>query len=427
MRAVLLGLAGLVISVWMALSVHSQAEADWRPWRSGPDFGSREPARKDRATERPPTLQSVLASRETLQAMSQAIERYQRLASGGGWQPIPSGPRLKFGVRDDRVRHLRRRLEATGDLQPGRGDQSGFDHDVEAAVQRFQERHGLTPSGDVNQLTLRALNQSPQQLLHRLRLNRQRLEALVSSVSGRRYILVNIPAYELQAVSGGGLDLSSVVVVGKPATPTPELKAAVKAVDFLPYWHVPQSIAQRALIPAVKKDPDYLERERIRAFASWGGEEVDTSQVNWWSPQGERLVFRQDPGPFNALGLIRIDIPNRHIVYMHDTPLKKLFSYYLRPYSAGCVRVDRVQDLTLWLLSGEGGWSAARLADSLQSGRQQTVTLSQPVPVHFAYISAWATAGGEAHFRIDVYDKDGEGRQTVRLDDNSADTRRVAP
>jgi L,D-transpeptidase YcbB len=218
--------------------------------------------------------------------------------------------------------------------------------------------------------------------------------------------LVNIPAYELQAVNAGRLELYSRVITGKPNTRTPEISARIQALNTLPYWHVPQSIARRQLIPAIKKDPAYLAKHRIRVFTSWGGEEIDPRSVNWWAPQGQRYVFRQDPGPQNALGLLRLDMPNKHIVYMHDTPLKKLYDYYLRPYSAGCVRVQKVFGVGEWLLRGDGSPATGQLTARIGQGRRATIKLKTPVDVHFVYISAWATRQGIAHFRPDIYRRD---------------------
>ncbi len=427
-------IVGAILQVATALPA-APAGVQWLPWekrdpnRIGDTIDTQRgnERRSDQADAPPQMLQTVLVGSATDEAMGRAIERYQRIVAAGGWQPIPAGPKLKLNTRGNRVVYLRRRLQATGDLAEVRGDPRVFNQNVATALERFQLRHGLTPSGEVNRLTLRALNQSAQQLLHRLQVNRQRLRSLAAQTRGRRYILVNIPAYELQAVTNGRLDLSSAVVVGKPATPTPEVTAAVRAVDFMPYWNVPQSIAQRALIPAVQKDPAYLDRERIRVFAGYGGAELNSTQVNWRAPQGDRLFFRQDPGPFNALGLIRLDMPNQHTVYMHDTPLKKLFKFYLRPYSAGCVRVQKIQELTLWLLSAVGGWDAVRLTDALQAGQQQTIPLPQPVPVHFVYVSAWATGAGDAQFRMDIYDKDGSAARTAEAEDWDARPQPVAP
>lgn len=418
-RAVRFAVAGITPLIFT-----TDVYAQWNPFKDVGVPSSRPQQRQNRAHADSPVPNSfVLASRQTLAALNQAILQYEQIVTAGGWRAIPAGETLKYGSRDRRVSVLRYRLQMTGELNRGNPSSPDYDRDVQDAVLRFQQRHGLTPSGNVNRFTLRALNVSAQQRLNQLRLNRGRLRGLVKNTDGRRYILVNIPGYELQAVSNGQLQIASRVVVGKPATPTPEVSASVRAVNFLPYWHVPQSIAHRALIPTVQKNPNYLAKEHIRVFTSWGGQELDSRQVNWWAPQGKRYVFRQDPGPFNALGLIRLDMPNRHIVYMHDTPLKKLFKYYLRPYSAGCVRVEQVQQLAGWLLSGESGWGDAGVARALQAGQQQTVKLSRPVPVHFAYISAWATADGQAHFRMDIYDKDktdGREARTARWETGSS-------
>ena len=142
---------------------------------------------------------------------------------------------------------------------------------------------------------------------------------LLPHTQGRPYVLVNVPSYELQVVAQGQVLLYSRVVVGKTATQTPTVRATIRAVDLMPYWHVPPGIAERAIIPAVRKDPTYLARERIRVFSAWGGVEIDPATVNWHAPQASRYVFRQDPGPHNALGLVRIDMPNNFTVYMHDT------------------------------------------------------------------------------------------------------------
>lgn len=421
-KFVLLGMA-----LAASLIVQGTAQAQFRPFGGlfGGDGDRQERQDRQSRPERhiPSTAQYTLISPETDAGLGRAIQFYQQIVSAGGWRAIPEGPTLKYGVRDQRVVALRHRLMATGDLTRGNPNSPDFDQDVRDGVTNFQTRHGLTPSGDVNRFTINALNIPAPQRLAQLNLNRKRLRDLLGRTGKGRYIVVNIPGYELQAVSNGQLQLTSRVVVGKPATPTPEVSASVRAVNFLPYWHVPESIAKRALIPAVKKDPQYLSREQIRVYASWGGAELNPAQVNWWAPQGERLVFRQDPGPQNALGLIRLDMPNKHIVYMHDTPLKKLFDYHLRPYSAGCVRVQQVQDVAAWLL----GWNPAQIQQAVSSGQQQTVNLNAPVPVYFAYISAWASGNGVARFRTDIYDKDGSSARTAQEAQWSTAVQKIEP
>ncbi len=358
----------------------------------------------DRATRGEPLLTS-----RTLAGLDNAIRRYEEIARRGGWPEIPGRSTLRPGSEGSRVEALRRRLIATGDLAVAPVRTALYDAELQRAVAAYQQRMGLTPTGIANTRTLTMLNVPARQRHRQLVLNRDRIAALLPQLSRSRYVLVNIPAFELQAIDTGRVALFSRVIVGKPTTPTPEISAAIKAINLLPYWHVPQSIATRALVPKIQEDIHYLDREHIRVFSSWGGEELDPRSINWWAPQeGQRFVFRQDPGPFNALGLVRLDMPNREIVYMHDTPLKRLFNYALRPYSAGCVRVQNVLDLAGWLAEGGAGLTKADLMRMINAGQRETIDLREPVPVHFAYVSAWVTGDGTTHFRPDIYDKDQE-------------------
>jgi murein L,D-transpeptidase YcbB/YkuD len=208
-------------------------------------------------------------------------------------------------------------------------------------------------------------------------------------------------------VSKGQVLLYSRVVVGKTSTQTPTVRATIRAVDLMPYWHVPPGIAERAIIPAVRKDPTYLARERIRVFSAWGGTEIDPATVNWHAPQASRYVFRQDPGPHNALGLVRIDMPNNFTVYMHDTPMKRLFASRARPFSAGCVRVQNIFALAGLLLGEDEVSVQRRLEPLLMSGTKTTLKVTTPVPVYFTYLTAWADREGRVEFRHDLYGKDG--------------------
>ena len=290
--------ATLVLVLAGAGASSVQAQDDWIKRAMGKR--DKQPAAQRRTGDvNPYAARNIVISPGTLANIDRALQRYERLAQSPGWPSLPKGRALKVGDGGDRVKILIRRLVATGDLDARalRSKRASFDKTVEAAVKRFQFRNGLTPSGRVNSYTRSALNVTAEHRRDQLIQNRQRLAELLQQTQGRRYVFVNIPAYELQAVNGGRLEIYSRVVLGKPSTPTPAISAKIKALNTLPYWHVPQSIAQRQLIPAIKKDPNYLAKQRIRVFASWGGEEIDPRAVNWWAPQGQRFVFRQEPGP----------------------------------------------------------------------------------------------------------------------------------
>jgi murein L,D-transpeptidase YcbB/YkuD len=364
------------------------------------------PAHAQRQRALPPEPSTIpWVSPASIQELQGAIAAYQRIVAAGGLPALPNRITLRPGDSDANVATLRRHLEMTGDLRRG-GNSYAYDAAVEAGVKRYQLRNGLEPSGVVYGITQRSMNVPADTRLRQLQLNLSRMQEILPKLAAPRQILMNSASFELQALSGGQVQLTSRTIAGKRGTPTPNVSATLQALNIYPFWHVPGSIAKAALIPMVRKDPSYLYKEHIRVFSSFGGEEIDPSLVNWWGPEAERYVFRQDPGPHNALGILRFDMPNKHIVYMHDTPMKNLFDYYERANSAGCVRIQRYVDLADWLLGGQDGWTRPALEGALAEGRAKTIKLARPVPVHFIYLTAWAE-NGVIQFRNDLYNRDG--------------------
>ena len=345
-------------------------------------------------------------SAQTEQSLVSAVDFYQRIVAAGGWPKLPGRITLRPGGSDESVVILRKRLKMTRDLPANARGDYAFDDNVVEAVKRFQRRNGLEPTGVVYGITLRSLNVPAKTRLRQLQANLARIQALLPKLTGSpKYIIMNSASFELQGIQNGRVAITSRVISGKRATPTPNVSAQVRAINILPYWHVPRTIAKRALIPAIRKNPSYLYKERIRVFSTFGGDEVDPSTVNWWGPEATRYVFRQDPGPQNALGVLRFDMPNKHIVYMHDTPMKNLFGYFERAYSAGCVRLQNFLNVADWLIDGQGSWTTARIQAVVASGKPQTIKLAHPVPVHFIYLTAWVT-NGVVEFRNDLYNLD---------------------
>jgi murein L,D-transpeptidase YcbB/YkuD len=345
-------------------------------------------------------------SAQTEQSLVSAVDFYQSIVAAGGWPKLPGRITLRPGDSDESVVILRKRLKMTRDLPANARGDYAFDDNVVEAVKRFQRRNGLEPTGVVYGITLRSLNVPAKTRLRQLQANLARIHALLPKLTGSpKYIIMNSASFELQGIQNGRVAITSRVISGKRATPTPDVSAQVRTINILPYWHVPRTIAKRALIPAIRKNPSYLYKERIRVFSTFGGDEVDPSTVNWWGPEATRYVFRQDPGPQNALGVLRFDMPNKHIVYMHDTPMKNLFGYFERAYSAGCVRLQNFLNIADWLIAGQGSWTTARIQAVVASGKPQTIKLAHPVPVHFIYLTAWVT-NGVVEFRNDLYNLD---------------------
>jgi len=354
----------------------------------------------------PEPTQQAFISTEGIARISRAIEAYKNIARSGDWQPLPNRITLRLGDSDANVAILRRRLEATGDVARSAHDPYTFDPALEAGVKRYQMRNGIEPTGIVYGITQRLLNVPIQTRIHQLEVNLARMQQLLPTLATiPKYVVMNAASAELQGIRNGQVEFTSRTIAGKRATPTPALQAQVQAINTLPFWHVPGTIAKAQLIPAVRKDISYLAKERIRVFSVFGGEEVNPATVNWWAPDAERFVFRQDPGPQNALGVMRFDMPNKHIVYMHDTPMKPLFQDFERAFSAGCVRIQKFYNLADWLLEGQDGWNAQRLQQEVQNASQRTIKLTKPVPVFFIYLTAWVD-GNVVHFRNDLYNRD---------------------
>jgi murein L,D-transpeptidase YcbB/YkuD len=253
--------------------------------------------------------------------------------------------------------------------------------------------------------------------LNQLRLNVGRIRELMATPVEERYVLVNVPAFQLEAVAKYEVQRRHRVIVGRTERQSPSVKATIRALNFFPYWRVPDSVAHLDLIPRLLKEPDYLANEKIRVLDAAASREVDPQTVDWSAPAAQKLKFRQDPGPQNALGLVRIDMPNEHTVYMHDTPMKPLFQQRSRAFSAGCVRVEGVFDLVDWLASYEPNYGGAgRAQEIVDAGQAVDVTLTRPVPVYFTYITAWAERDGEVEFRPDIYGRDGAVDQIAEMD-----------
>lgn len=405
-------LAALVLIAAHVAPQHASAEEWWQ----GFGFGYSDQQSSEQKEAKKPEPQNDLRtdgmpwrSDEMLLAIEKSMGLYQRIVSSGGWAEIPGNRSMRPGEDDERVPTLRKRLIATGDMKKGYSDSYSYDSDVVEGVQRFQARHGLRESGRVDRPTLAALNVSAQGRLDQLRLNYQRVSELLQQQVDQRYVLVNVPAFQLEAVDNFNVEQRHRVIVGRLGRDTPSLRASIRAMNFFPFWRVPDSVAKLDLIPKLQKEPQYLAQEKIRVFQdNFNGMELDPAQIDWTQADYQKIKFKQDPGEQNALGLVRLDMPNSEGVYMHDTPMKQLFSQASRPFSAGCVRVQGVFELAEWLAKFEPGWEQpGRVQEVLSQGQAVDLNLGRPVPVFFTYITAWADQNGRVQFRADIYNRDG--------------------
>jgi len=341
----------------------------------------------------------------TAQTTDHAIRQYEGIVAGGGWPTVPVGDRMRLGNRLPAVITLRQRLAVAGDLGNNVGVTDIYDSYVEAAVRRFQARHGLAVDGIMREQTFAAMNIPAPVRLAQLRNNAARLRSL-SMHLGNRFVVCNIPAAQVEAVENGVAVSRHTAVVGKPDRPSPDINSKIVEINFNPYWTVPVSIVRRDLIPKMQETPDYLTSNRIRIFDPRGNE-LTPSQINWYSEEATNYQFKQDPGDFNSLGSIRINFPNKDGVYMHDTPFKNLFGEDFRFHSSGCIRVQNVRDLVNWLLIETPGWSRQQIDAVIKSGERIDAKVAKPVPLYWIYVTAWATPDGIVQFRDDIYNRDG--------------------
>jgi L,D-transpeptidase YcbB len=344
-------------------------------------------------------------SLETVAYLEMAIGQYSGIVAQGGWPVVPATKKLQLGVVDPDVVPLRKRLMISGDLSTNAGISEAFDTYVDAAVKRFQARHGLPADGVLGKYSYAAMNVSAQVRLGQLETNLVRLRSM-SGELGQRYVMVNIPAAQIEAVENGRVVLRHTAIVGKIDRQTPILNSNINEVIINPYWNAPESIVRKDIIPLMRKDPEYLAKNNIRVLGP-DGNEMDPTMIDWSTEDAAKFRFRQDPGAGNAMSSVKINFPNPHAVYMHDTPQQSLFSKLMRFDSSGCVRVQNVRDLVTWLLRDTEGWSRQRFEQTIKTGESMPVQLTTPVPVYFTYISAWSTGDGVVHFRDDIYGRDG--------------------
>ena len=341
-------------------------------------------------------------SHQTVPAMEQAIYAYQDLVYRGGWNPVPADVALKLGVRHPNVRALRQRLIASGDLRQTTGDPDAFDSYVQAAVRRFQVRHGIPVDGVAGASTIRAMNVPAETRLAQLQANLERIRAM--GVPTERFVMVNVPGARIEAVENGRVASRHTAIVGKVDRQTPLLSSRIHEINFNPFWTVPASIIRKDLIPKMQKEPDYLTKNRIRIYTQ-SGQELQPEQVNWNSDEATRYMFRQDPGDQNSLGFMKINFHNPHQVYLHDTPAKNLFGSDYRFESSGCVRVHNVRELVAWILR-DNGYNLASVDQAVRSGERVDVKVASAPQILTVYFTAWTTGDGVVHFRDDIYNLD---------------------
>jgi L,D-transpeptidase YcbB len=346
-----------------------------------------------------PTFDEGTAAR-----IKEAALSYSDLAVRGGWPMIPADAKFALGVAGPNDDLLRQRLIISGDLAIDKAT-GPFDEILAEGVMRFQARHGLAPTGTLTPRTLAALNVPVQKRIKQLEASLERVENMNFSF-GQRYVVVNLPAAFAEAVENDQVVRRYRVIVGKTEKPSPTLTAEITSVNLNPTWTVPSSISKTEISAHMRKDPGYLSRMHMEVLDSHDAP-IDPAAVDWSGSRVPNFTVRQQSGTWNALGAVKIDMPNPYSVYMHDTNQRNLFSDDYRFDSHGCSRVDNVRDLAAWLLQEEmPKWNRAAIDAAIATGQREDVALPKKVPVAWIYLTAWMTKDQTIQFRNDIYDQD---------------------
>ncbi|MAV28397.1 MAG: murein L,D-transpeptidase [Legionellales bacterium] len=333
------------------------------------------------------------------------IDQYQKILKSGGWQEIKIDGELGIGDVSSEIIILRNRLMMTNDMPENRGINDIFDIFVEDGLKKFQFRHGITPTGVLDEMTKNALNLPIENKLRILGANKTRILNYMSGL-GSKYIFVNIPGNYLLAVNDGKIEFQTKVVVGRDERPTPILSSNIYEINFFPYWHIPESIVRQDISKAMQIDSDYLEKNNIYIYQDYYYKDtVNPDYIDWYSDEPTLFKFRQNPGYANSLGVAKINFANKHAVFLHDTPNKSLYSDGQRFFSSGCVRVQNIDDLIQWLLSSNDSWERKKLENILNVAKTKTVQMKEQIPIKLGYLTAWVD-DGQVHFREDIYGKD---------------------
>ncbi len=317
------------------------------------------------------------------------LVKYYEIDKNGGWPSIYLNEKAyKKGDSGHAVLQLKKRLKVTGDYN-GEDTSMLFTPQLESALKHAQQRFGLNTDGVLGESTAKELNVSAKDRIEQMLVNMERLKWMPNESTGTR-LVANIPEFRLHVLNGNKQQFSMKIVVGKAGHNTVIFTDSLEYVVFSPYWNVPQSIVKNEILPEMRKDKNYLQKNNMEQTGSRNG----------------LPVIRQKPGADNALGRVKFIFPNNYNIYFHDTPAKYLFDQNDRAFSHGCIRLDQPQKLAEYLLRNDPEWPDSKIIDAMYSGKNTWVKLKQKIPVYIVYFTAWVTPDGILNFRDDIYGHD---------------------
>ncbi len=354
------------------------------------------------------TLKKIRPQLKSYNLMRAALKKYREIHEAGGWQPIPEGPTLRVGMTDERIPKLRKRLAFTGHFEGKNTKSDHFDEELERAVVRFQKRHRLISDGTVGENTYKALNVPVKRKIDQIRVNLERSRWISHNIPDE-FMIVDIAGFQIHHYQNFNIKWTSRVQVGKSFRKTPVFNSHIKYVVFNPTWTLPPTVLEEDILPKIKKNPDYLQKMKINVFDT-KNRIVDPSLVDWTAYSGKHMpyTFRQEPGQHNSMGRIKFIFPNKHFVYLHDSPSRSLYALNDRALSSGCIRVEKYIELAEILLNDPENWNQQNIRNLIDTLKIKRVNLLKPMPISLFY---WTVSFDEKEniiFKKDIYDRDKE-------------------
>jgi murein L,D-transpeptidase YcbB/YkuD len=331
--------------------------------------------------------------------LKQALAKARASEAPAVHASVPEGKSIKLGFTDARVPLLRARFELPA---PSEAPEV-YDETLAQAVKSFQADKGLKADGIVGSATVAFINGTGKSNTAEILANMERWRWMPRDL-GTFHVIANVPEFMVRVVDNGKVVHSTRSVVGKITNQTPIFSDAMESIVVNPSWNVPASITMKEMLPAVRRDPNYMTRKGYQVLANVGGKfrPVDPQMVDWSTVNPRQIMIRQPPGDDNALGSVKFLFPNEHAVYLHDTPSKSFFKRDLRALSHGCVRVQDPLEFADVLLSHQGGWSSQRLRKMI-GGKEKWINLPNRIPIHLTYFTAFVDDDGVVQTRPDVY------------------------
>ena len=389
------------------------------------------------------TLEGLLPKYPMYAMLRISLKEYREIAAKGGWQPVAYGNKFKKGARGQRVLALSKRLKVTGELDSSIPGSEVFDDSLDQAVRKYQQRNGLYVDGVVGISTIEALNVPVEERISQIELTMERWR-LLPQYLGNRYILVNIANYHLYGIENNNDTINMRIVVGKPQWNTPMFSEEMTHLIINPYWNIPPSIFKDDIAPKIMEDSQYMSKQNMDAMGLKAPEKivveedevvevvenVEATEVTDGDNTGEtelseveiqnkkaqeeyiskvlsgKYRLRQNPGPGNPLGRIKFLFPNKHSVYLHDTPNRGFFKKAQRNFSHGCIRVEKPLELAEFVLSSNPSWTQNTIQSSINKMKTKTVHLAESITVYVLYFTTWVDNEGTVNFHKDIYGLD---------------------